>query len=342
MRTSTLASWIDSAAVASMAEELCPRDEGMHGAVGAAVESGVWVGGRGLRHEKVAVASYPSEEEVSRARLRLEAIRAQARHSGLIDHTLEAVKAEVPGRITPVVDEVDGKTDAAEAGAGEAGAEGDPVGVPAAAGEGPFQEMRREAAPATEVAPGGDAGGAEEAADYVIPQGTLGVRMGSFAVWVAEVTGGADVFVIDGQGYPLVERGGDADLFAARACEICQLDITHCGGFTEARRIAALAEAYRIALAPHNPQGPVSTAASLEFGFSQPSYIICESVHNDVPWRSEVVEEGFVIDEKTRTVSPNTQPGLGVTINEEAVKRHPFEQEIPQRVFHNDGSVGDW
>ncbi|MDG2122767.1 MAG: hypothetical protein P8J87_03655 [Verrucomicrobiales bacterium] len=215
MRTSTLASWIDSAAVASMAEELCPRDEGMHGAVGAAVESGVWVGGRGLRHEKVAVASYPSEEEVSRARLRLEAIRAQARHSGLIDHTLEAVKAEVPGRITPVVDEVDGKTDAAEAGAGEAGAEGDPVGVPAAAGEGPFQEMRREAAPATEVAPGGDAGGAEEAADYVIPQGTLGVRMGSFAVWVAEVTGGADVFVIDGQGYPLVERGGDADLMAA-------------------------------------------------------------------------------------------------------------------------------
>ena len=42
---------------------------------------------------------------------------------------------------------------------------------------------------------------------------------------------------------------------------------------------------YRIALAPHNPQGPVSTAASLEFGFAQPSYIICETVHADVPWR---------------------------------------------------------
>ena len=132
------------------------------------------------------------------------------------------------------------------------------------------------------------------------------------------------------------------DLFAVRGCEICQLDLTHCGGFTEARRIAALADAYRIALAPHNTQGPVSTAASLEFGFSQPSYIICESVHNDVPWRSDVVEEGFVIDEKTRTVTPNTQPGLGVTINEDAVKQHPFEQEIPQRVFYQDGSVGDW
>src|SRR4029078_9966771 len=62
------------------------------------------------------------------------------------------------------------------------------------------------------------------------------------------------------------------NLFAARACEICQLDLTHCGGFTEARRIAALAEAYRIALAPHHPQGPVSTAASLEIGFSPHSY----------------------------------------------------------------------
>ena len=57
------------------------------------------------------------------------------------------------------------------------------------------------------------------------------------------------------------------DLFSVRGCDICQLDLTHCGGFTEARRIAALADAYRIALAPHNPQGPVSTAASLEFVF---------------------------------------------------------------------------
>src|ERR1051325_10947222 len=92
-------------------------------------------------------------------------------------------------------------------------------------------------------------------------------------------------------------------LFAPRGCEICQLDLTHCGGFTEARRIAALAEAHRIALAPHNPQGPVSTAASLEFGFSQPSYIICETVHADVPWRQDVVQEGFQINQATRTVT---------------------------------------
>jgi len=135
---------------------------------------------------------------------------------------------------------------------------------------------------------------------------------------------------------------GFRDLFARRACEICQLDITHCGGLTAARRIAALADAYRIALAPHNPQGPISTAASLEFGFSQPSYIICETVHADVPWRQDVVDEGFLIDETTRTVTPNSRPGLGITINEDEVRKHPFHQEVPQRVFHQDGSVGDW
>ena len=132
------------------------------------------------------------------------------------------------------------------------------------------------------------------------------------------------------------------DLFAARGCEICQFDLTHCGGFTEARRIAALAEAHRIALAPHNPQGPVSTAASLEFGFSQPSYIICETVTNDVPWRQDVVLEGFTVERAGRLVRPNTRPGLGIEINEAEVKKHPFQQETLQRVFYRDGSVGDW
>lgn len=132
------------------------------------------------------------------------------------------------------------------------------------------------------------------------------------------------------------------DLFNARGCEICQMDITHSGGLSEARRIAALAEAHRIALAPHNPQGPVSTAASLEFGFSQPSYIICESVHADVPWRGDIVKEGYTIEPQGRTVCPNTQPGLGIEINEAEIKKHPFEQEVLQRTFYADGSVGDW
>jgi galactonate dehydratase len=132
------------------------------------------------------------------------------------------------------------------------------------------------------------------------------------------------------------------DLAEKRAASVLQPDITHCGGLTEARRIAALAEAYRLSMAPHNPQGPVSTAASIEFGFATPSYIICESVHADVPWRADVVSEGFHVDPKTRTVRPSNRPGLGIEIDLAEVRKHPFEQEILQRTFYADGSVGDW
>jgi galactonate dehydratase len=48
------------------------------------------------------------------------------------------------------------------------------------------------------------------------------------------------------------------------------------------------------------------------------------------------------LDRRTRTISPNTQPGLGVSIDEAEVRKHPFEQELVQRVFYRDGSVGDW
>jgi galactonate dehydratase len=143
-------------------------------------------------------------------------------------------------------------------------------------------------------------------------------------------------------GERITSLGEFSRLFAAGACDVCQLDITHCGGLSSARRIAALAEAHRIALAPHNPQGPVSTAASLEFGFSQPSYIICETVHADVPWRQDVVKEGFMVEKQGRIVRPNTLPGLGIEINEAEVRKHPFQQELPQRVFYADGSIGDW
>ncbi|MGM9506414.1 galactonate dehydratase [Larkinella sp. GY13] len=132
------------------------------------------------------------------------------------------------------------------------------------------------------------------------------------------------------------------EMLEKRAVSVIQPDITHCGGLSEVRRIAALAEAYRVSIAPHNPQGPVSTAASIEFGFSTPSYIICESVHNDVPWRVDVVSEGFTVQEKGRIVFPNQRPGLGIEIDEDEVKKHPFQQEVLQRTFYKDGSVGDW
>lgn len=143
-------------------------------------------------------------------------------------------------------------------------------------------------------------------------------------------------------GERLISQHAFREVLEKRACSVLQPDITHCGGLSEARRIAAMAEAYRISLAPHNPQGPVSTAASLELGFATPSYIICESVHSDVPWRQDVVSEGFTVLREGRIVLPNGRPGLGIELNEEEIRKHPFEQEVPQRSFYVDGSVGDW
>jgi galactonate dehydratase len=143
-------------------------------------------------------------------------------------------------------------------------------------------------------------------------------------------------------GERLVTQHAFRDLLERRACSVLQPDITHCGGLSEARRIAAMAEAYRVALAPHNPQGPVSTAASLEFGFATPSYIICESVHLDVPWRQDIVRESFTVEPKGRLVRPANRPGLGIEIDEAEVHKHPFQPEALQRTFYPDGSAGDW
>jgi galactonate dehydratase len=95
-------------------------------------------------------------------------------------------------------------------------------------------------------------------------------------------------------------------------------------------------------LAPHNPQGPISTAASLEFGFSQPSYIICETVTADVPWREDIVQSSHRLQREGRLYFSHDRPGWGVEVNETEIAKHPFEPEILQRVFYPDGSVGDW
>jgi len=157
---------------------------------------------------------------------------------------------------------------------------------------------------------------------------------------IARIQGSVQTPIATGE--RLVTQYDFRPFFEQHACSVIQPDITHCGGLSEARRIAAMAEAYRVSIAPHNPQGPISTAASLEFGFATPSYIICESVHCDVPWRSDILSESFQIDPRGRKVRAGQRPGLGVEINEDEVKKHPFQQEVLQRSFTSDGAVTDW
>jgi hypothetical protein len=143
-------------------------------------------------------------------------------------------------------------------------------------------------------------------------------------------------------GERLVGLNAFHELLSHGGCSVVQPDLTHCGGLSEARRIATLAEVHRVALAPHNPQGPVSTAASVELGLATPAYVICEAVTEDVPWRADVAQDSHPVDDDGMLVRASDAPGLGIEVDLDEVARHPFEQELPQRVFYRDGSVGDW
>jgi len=141
-------------------------------------------------------------------------------------------------------------------------------------------------------------------------------------------------------GERLVGRWEFRELFEKRACAIVQPDASHCGGISEARRIAAMAETYQIAVACHNPQGPVSTAAATHVGFATPNYLIQEVVRLDVPWRADIVTEPLVLERGF--CRPPQAPGLGIEINEREASKHPFQPEVTMAAFHRDGSVADW
>ncbi len=141
-------------------------------------------------------------------------------------------------------------------------------------------------------------------------------------------------------GERLVGRWEFRELLEKRACSVIQPDVSHCGGISEARRIAAMAETYGISVACHNPQGPISTAASLHVGFAVPNYLIQEVVRKDVPWRNDVVTEPIQM-EGGISHAP-TAPGLGIDVNEKEAAKHPFQPEVVMPYFHRDGSVADW
>ncbi len=141
-------------------------------------------------------------------------------------------------------------------------------------------------------------------------------------------------------GERLVLRSQFREVFEKRACAVIQPDVSHCGGISEARRIAAMAETYLISVACHNPQGPVSTAASLHVGFATPNYLIQEVVRQDIPWRNEIVLEPVGVDQGV-CKAPAT-PGLGIEINEREAAKFPFKPEVPMAFHRHDGSVADW
>ena len=154
----------------------------------------------------------------------------------------------------------------------------------------------------------------------------------------AQVTRAAGMAIATGE--RLVGRHQFREILERRACHIIQPDLSHCGGLWEARKIAAAAEACSIAVAPHNPNGPIATAAAVHFALATPNWVIQEAISSDVPWRHTVVESVHQVVNGAYAVP--TAPGLGIEVNEVEAARHPWQPELVQRYFHPDGAVADW
>jgi galactonate dehydratase len=149
-------------------------------------------------------------------------------------------------------------------------------------------------------------------------------------------------------GERMYSRADFKRVFEAGGISILQPDVSHAGGITECVRIAAMAEAYDVALAPHCPLGPVALAACLQVDLVSHNAVFQEQsmgihynqgaelldyVRNPEDFR---VQDGFV--------AASERPGLGVEIDEErvaAASRNAPDWRNP--VWrHKDGSVAEW
>jgi galactonate dehydratase len=131
--------------------------------------------------------------------------------------------------------------------------------------------------------------------------------------------------------------------------DIVQPDLSHCGGITEGRKIATLAETYDVALALHCPLGPVALASCLQVDAVSHNAVIQEQstgmhYNGDVGLLDYIVDRSVLSVEDGYLIIP-TGPGLGIEIDEEVVEtkskemKHQWRNPIWE---HPDGSVAEW
>ena len=122
--------------------------------------------------------------------------------------------------------------------------------------------------------------------------------------------------------------------------DYARIDLCIAGGFTEAKKIAGMAETHYIKLATHNPLGPVSSAACLQFNLAMPLVGVQEQPRKPHEILPEIVnvqfewEDGYLL--------PPTVPGLGVEFDREAARANPFQPFERPFLSRDDGSFTNW
>ena len=142
-------------------------------------------------------------------------------------------------------------------------------------------------------------------------------------------------------GERLFTKYGFSQICHRHLVDYVQPDIVHCGGILEMKKIAAIAEAYRIELAPHNPQSDVSTLATLHVDFSTPNLAIQEITHRGAEqyWK-DLFYGGAITYEKGYALPPD-RPGLGVNLDEKVAAKRPYMPHTRQQLRFPDGGIAD-
>lgn len=140
-------------------------------------------------------------------------------------------------------------------------------------------------------------------------------------------------------GERIFTKWGFKEILEKRAASILQPDVCYAGGITELKIIAGMAEAYYSPLAPHNPNGPISLAASLQIAASIPNFLIQERGDREFP--DLLAKPMPPVRNGHRPLLPD--PGLGITIDEDKLMTLVGEpREYRPQFDPDDGSVVDW
>jgi galactonate dehydratase len=128
-----------------------------------------------------------------------------------------------------------------------------------------------------------------------------------------------------------------AGLIEARLVDYIQPDVCHAGGLTGLKKIAALAEAHHVRVAPHNPSShsELATMASLHLNASVPNFAIQEHPAEVPPWRYALFNETIAIRDGYALLPD--RPGLGLTLREEVARAHPYRPYTRVTLLRQDG-----
>lgn len=143
-------------------------------------------------------------------------------------------------------------------------------------------------------------------------------------------------------------RWGFKRMLTRGGVDILQPDVSHCGGILEMRKIAAMAEAFDVAVAPHCPLGPIALAACLQVDFCTPNAFIQEqslNIHYNAGYDLlKYMENPEVFRYRDGYVDLMTEPGLGIRVDEAYVRQMAREGHN----WHNpiwrdsDGVIAEW